>query len=697
MSIPNIKRLLSIWKGLALNGRWPDSYVQSEDISTFERRSLSEGPEFYARNMSQLRKDFLTSLEVGTFQTTARFARKKDSVLPRFLYCAFADVFADDGIMHCIVNVDAVTCINQLTAAFTKIRGGHTTESEHKVIESFINTERSMAEWKLDEQLSAPSWHMEGRVPIRGMASLEVILDTAHHLVSRVLAGSDPREISPKHGSGVSACSTVKHRRFADPRYVEKIDAIWPMTDYYYASITALCDNLDEYLSAPVYDPCAKVILVPKDARGPRLISCEPRETMWIQQGLMKELYSTMEAHNLTRRKVNFTNQTYNQVAAYVGSLQSDYQRTHAAVHAQGLEALNCSDTSRTISAAISWHSAMQRTAVTLGERGLLPLGPSREAGLASLDLKDASDKLHLDVVKRIFPRNWAEALTACRSAQTELPDGRLVPLSKHAPMGSAVCFPVMALTIWSVLTAIAPSSAAKHILVYGDDIIVPSFMAEDAMRVLELIGFAVNKQKSFHKGPFRESCGEEFFAGCRVTPVYLRQNPDDDAESQMCMFAFCNNLLQSAACSDNGWMIDHLQEWYGKNHKSKDLRGFPVQLLARENRADWLSSAEQSKLAYRSAYITLSGVVYTDDPSRVSVPFGARNTRLNRETQVREFRIRVPAPRYLEYDTGDWSHVLRALVEPVLRGLGSDPITNRVRYVNRWCHLTRVADGTLD
>jgi hypothetical protein len=58
---------------------------------------------------------------------------------------------------------------------------------------------------------------------------------------------------------------------------------------------------------------------------------------------------------------------------------------------------------------------------------------------------------------------------------------------------------------------------------VYGDDIVVHSADAENAMHILESFGFVVNRDKSFVKGFFKESCGVDAFHGVDVTPVRFR------------------------------------------------------------------------------------------------------------------------------------------------------------------------------
>lgn len=669
--MPNNNRLQPIWAGLTRNNRW-NTFICQEDVDTFNRRMESEGPEFYARGFAALRSSFLSGFQTGKWEVKGRFGLKQGTSLPRFLYGATSLVYQDDGTLRAVQNidVDAVACVNQLLAVFTKLKGGHTPQSEVDVIESFVNTEKEIASTGIDRALVIKNCY--GISGPRGPRKLDQILQDASRLVRRVLAGSDPREIKPRHGSGVSACGTPLRYRYATPRFVDKIDKIWPMHEYYYASPTAFCDKLDQYMRAEVVDPCAKVLLVPKDARGPRLISCEPKETMWIQQGLMEELYSTIEGHPLTRGLVNFTDQTLNQVAAHAGSKPPEYASipdfSDFIVHydpriddgEENLTKLDSQDTS---------------------ESPLQGKFDSAAGKLATLDLKDASDRLRLDVVEALFPENWVDALKACRSDRTMLPDGRLVTLNKHAPMGSAVCFPVMALVIWSLLTAIAPTGERKLILVYGDDIIVPSHLAEAAIATLEAVGLKVNVSKSFSRGPFRESCGKEYFAGQDVTPVRLRQYLLDDVESLMSCISFSNNYTLQHGYSFH-WLSCFITETWG----ARNVPTVPFSRVARFRRSYWDKTQMRLRLGQGlDQTSSLSGVLWSDTLCTKQLLRRRWNDSLQRE----EFYIRVPQPRTVQYDTSDWCHVLRSLVNPSgLTELGTDTLHKRVRFVRRWLTL---------
>jgi hypothetical protein len=676
--MPNNNRLQPIWAGLTRNNRW-NTFIHQEDVDTFNRRMESEGPEFYARGFAALRSSFLSGFQTGTWEIKGRFGLKQGTSLPRFLYGATSLVYNDDATLRAVhdIDVDAVACVNQLLAVFTKLKGGHTPQSEVDVIDSFVKTEDEIKSTQIDRTQTIKNIYLAG-APQKGSWDLEYVLIEASRLIRRVLAGSDPREIKPKHGSGVSACGTPLRFRYATPRYVDKIDRIWPMSEYYFASPTAFCDKLDQYLRSEVVDPCAKVLLVPKDARGPRLISCEPKETMWIQQGLMAKLYSTIEGHPLTRGLVNFTNQTYNQVAAYAGS-KPPVPMTCA-----------CSeeDSDIFLFEQVASPSTRSNKPDVGDDRALHKFEPplqgkfnSAAGKLATLDLKDASDRLRLDIVQSLFPENWAEALTACRSGSTELPDGRLITLNKHAPMGSAVCFPVMALVIWSLLTAIAPKTERKLILVYGDDIIVPSHLAEAAMSVLEAVGLAVNTSKSFVRGPFRESCGKEYFNGKDITPVRLRQYLSDDVESLMSCISFSNNYTLQSGYSHHWLACFITKEWGASN-----VPTVPYRYVVGRSTSYWDKSQMrlviQPSLDQSSA---LSGVLWSDSLDTKQL----LRRRWNNSLQKEEFHILVPQPRKVKYLTSDWCHVLRALVNPSDNSeLGTDTVHNRVRFVRRWLSL---------
>lgn len=145
---------------------------------------------------------------------------------------------------------------------------------------------------------------------------------------------------------------------------------------------------------------------------------------------------------------------------------------------------------------------------------------------LATIDLSSASDRISYQLVKQLIPADWFRLLAAARTGTAEY-EGELLTLSKFSSMGNATTFPLETLIFWS-LTAAAMDLAEitydkRSFAVYGDDIIVPSAAYDHVLNALNYAGFKVNTMKSFACGPFRESCGGDYYKGIDVRPVYQK------------------------------------------------------------------------------------------------------------------------------------------------------------------------------
>jgi hypothetical protein len=158
----------------------------------------------------------------------------------------------------------------------------------------------------------------------------------------------------------------------------------------------------------------------------------------------------------------------------------------------------------------------------------------AREASIrghfATLDLSNASDTISNSLVKLLLPKRWYECLTALRSPKTHI-EGQWVWLEKFSSMGNGFTFELETLIFASLAKAAMESSDHLAVLgydlhVYGDDIIVPTECAADVMAVLQYFGMTLNGTKSFVTGPFRESCGGDFFLGQNVRPYHLEELP---------------------------------------------------------------------------------------------------------------------------------------------------------------------------
>lgn len=169
----------------------------------------------------------------------------------------------------------------------------------------------------------------------------------------------------------------------------------------------------------------------------------------------------------------------------------------------------------------------------------LLARRASVDGSLATIDLSNASDTIATSVVKALLPTGWFDLLSDLRSPLTRMDDGSWVKLEKFSSMGNGFTFELETLIFLSICCACAKMNGydweseirANRISVYGDDIIVPVEYAQDVLTALQFFGFTPNRKKTFIEGPFRESCGGDFFNGVDVRPFYLKELPNEPSQ----------------------------------------------------------------------------------------------------------------------------------------------------------------------
>jgi hypothetical protein len=150
---------------------------------------------------------------------------------------------------------------------------------------------------------------------------------------------------------------------------------------------------------------------------------------------------------------------------------------------------------------------------------------------LVTLDLSNASDTICRNLVKLLLPRKWFTVLNDLRSKKTEF-RGRWHVLEKFSSMGNGFTFELETLIFLGLLLGLSRSDhkllPGKNVFVYGDDIILPSEYSKDVVPMLSFFGLTVNKRKTFVDGPFRESCGGDYFLGEDVRPYFLKELPNE-------------------------------------------------------------------------------------------------------------------------------------------------------------------------
>jgi hypothetical protein len=150
-----------------------------------------------------------------------------------------------------------------------------------------------------------------------------------------------------------------------------------------------------------------------------------------------------------------------------------------------------------------------------------LALEGSLTGELATLDLSAASDSVSLELIFSLLPLDWAMALARGRTGHVTY-RGRRLTLEKFSSMGNGFTFPLQSLVFWALARAVCDKDDV--VSVYGDDIILPSAKSEEFTRLLQCLGFTVNEEKSYHSGPFRESCGRDYYRGIDVRPFFQKE-----------------------------------------------------------------------------------------------------------------------------------------------------------------------------
>jgi len=486
----------------------------SNTISIVKDRVDEEGISFLTKTLPKLGKLLDRALTEGALTDVRglRFKTQTESELPIFMGELFSQVFSRSGELLPSPCVQSVRALRQVLYLMYKYELPYSAEQERAVVAQFEETERDLSIVdpfliEIQEEVATP-YESKVREPMLTMTS---VARAARRVLSKVFARFDPKDITPCHGPGAVATRQQLWAKYEFVNVSERITPFYPLDAYFCASLGAVCDTYADGFPSGVKSFPARVILVPKDSRGPRLISCEPVDFQWVQGGLRRAIVEHVERHPLTRNSVRFTDQNRNRNAALTGSV---------------------------------------------------------DGSLCTLDLKEASDRVSLQLVRLLFPAHICDYLECCRTLSTVLPDGRELELRKFAPMGSSLCFPIMALTIWALLYAAAPDGETrKGLLVYGDDVVVPKDYTHDAIEVLEAFGLMVNAEKSCLSGFFRESCGLDAFKGIEVTPVRFRTVWTSSRSPNV----YCSWIAYANSCYDRHYyalyelIVANLHRVYGR------------------------------------------------------------------------------------------------------------------------------------
>lgn len=155
----------------------------------------------------------------------------------------------------------------------------------------------------------------------------------------------------------------------------------------------------------------------------------------------------------------------------------------------------------------------------------------SVDGSFGTIDLVSASDSVGLAMLNSALDScPLKDMMNMCRSECAILPDNTKLQLRMMSMMGNGFTFPLQTLIFACAVRAVyqlmplprSTGGSPDQFGVFGDDIVVRRETFTFLCRMLTKLGFEVNDKKSFNDGPFRESCGGDYFRGCNVRGVYI-------------------------------------------------------------------------------------------------------------------------------------------------------------------------------
>jgi len=504
-----------------------------KDVKRLATLSVEHGDALFTVLLPDLGKAFLAMLD-QRFLTRTGLPLSRSintrTMIPRLFSGLWLKVFDINGCLRHDADPNFVLLLRQLFEAGKKFESSCPPKAVYKTVEGFYDVESGLFPpspfWDLDwysdhhydhrslgDVYDSDSGILERPIGFnqkRGM--LDLCQRVADRVVSDTFGGAwperaifRPEEWAFRHGPG--ATSEAKRGglfKYSFRAWNPRLDSVWQYDQFGVPNSSVLADSSALEASVQFIELHSRLIAVPKTMKGPRLIAAEPSSNQWCQQNVLDYICG-----HLQRQETRLG-----------GSI--DFRR-------QDLS-------------------------------GASALSASESRSHATIDLKDASDRLSCWHVEAMFRGNSSllNAMAACRTRYIynaiDHKRPKIHKLRKFATMGSALTFPVQSLVFCIIaLTACCKARGLdeKHwakfvpeVRVFGDDIIIPEWAYTTMLELLEHLRFKVNTAKSFADGNFRESCGVDGFKGYDVTPVKVKAFAESDRPGSVISAVDTANLL---------------------------------------------------------------------------------------------------------------------------------------------------------
>lgn len=568
-------------------------YDDQESARDYERfRSLVEtrGLAWLTLDLPELGKIFDRSLSEGALPKLSipGFGKlRKGTTLPLLFGELWLAVFDEGGQLREEPCIATIACLRQIFFCLKKARLDCDPSRIAAVFDEFKLVDQELREPSLNwDDPTSPdnalfnnyltdgcseqprdSEIMDGGNAIYDNDLWEVlnVVQYCYDIVSSRYGIFDPLEWNPKHGAGaVADARRGKEYKYAFPNWSARLESVFPLADIGYANYSLWGDDLlHNNVGFEDREVPSRLITVPKEMKGPRLIASEPISNQFCQQAILRFLVN--KTHNgILNGNINFHDQELSRVMALSASADRKY---------------------------------------------------------ATIDLKHASDSVSCWLVERFWNKNRSvlSALMASRTSSCLFPSGEIMNLKKFTTMGAATTFPIQTILFAATCIAVECWSeggrSVKDMLsflkrrkgrsrVFGDDLIVPTDSAKTVIKVLNFLGFEVNLTKSFTEGNFREACGIAAYKGTDVTQTYVYETFDRARPSSLASVRECSNNLHLAGYWNTAAFL-------ASTVPPSVARHIPV-VQAESGRPGWASFVGSS----------LSGLVtrYNEDLQRVEV-----------------------------------------------------------------------------
>jgi hypothetical protein len=458
---------------------WP-SYKETDfarDNKTLHVRFSHEGLSFITKTLPALFDGVLSFLETGTSTYPESFKCVRNRDYPVFLQRLTREVHENPNEED---RAQVVGLLYQVCYSFKKLEGPYRQSVLDQQLIDFKNVDRGLPK-KYPDRVD------------------QDILWIATRIITRIVGSLNPLDLNqaqdfrPRPGPGATNTPTEAHARYRPNMKHRNLEKLFPLKEWYAPpSISPQRNRWDlrvghhvSYSDLEYGALTSRLEFVPKTFSKAREICVEELVMQWLQQAMRRAIYRHVEGYSPAKGFINFADQSVNAMLALENSLTKKK---------------------------------------------------------ATIDMSAGSNRIPRNLVVRLFKmcdRNFLKALLRLSTRTVRLPfgDKKYMKLNMYAPMGSALCFPVMSLVHYALVHAICihfhdcSKDYTTQVYVYGDDIIVDCDMIPYIYDTLPHFGMKLNTKKSYAYSYFRESCGMNAYYGIDITPTRFKRlvnNPRD-------------------------------------------------------------------------------------------------------------------------------------------------------------------------